>query len=76
MGKLEKQILETSIQRPLSWFRFIDDVDMKWVDTEEDLENFVVHANSIHPSSNSRMKRPNPALPFLTHVPPCQKELS
>ena len=23
---------------------------MKWVDTEEDLENFVVHANSIHPS--------------------------
>jgi hypothetical protein len=30
MGKLEKQLLESSIERPLSWYRFIDDVDMKW----------------------------------------------
>jgi hypothetical protein len=30
MGKFEKQLLESSIERPLSWYRFIDDVDMKW----------------------------------------------
>jgi hypothetical protein len=30
MEKLEKQLLESSIERPLSWYRFIDDVDMKW----------------------------------------------
>ena len=29
MGKFEKQLLESSIERPLSWYRFIDDVDMK-----------------------------------------------
>jgi hypothetical protein len=30
MGKFEKQLLESSIERPLSWYRFIDGVDMKW----------------------------------------------
>ena len=30
MGKFEKQLLESSIERLLSWYRFIDDVDMKW----------------------------------------------
>jgi hypothetical protein len=30
MGKFEKQLLESSIESPLSWYRFIDDVDMKW----------------------------------------------
>jgi hypothetical protein len=30
IGKFEKQLLESSIERPLSWYRFIDDVDMKW----------------------------------------------
>ena len=24
------QLLESSIEKPLSWYRFIDDVDMKW----------------------------------------------
>ena len=50
MGKLEKQILETAEKQPLSWFRFIDDVDMKWTETEEELDNFVKHANSVHPA--------------------------
>ncbi|XP_071139779.1 uncharacterized protein [Mytilus edulis] len=50
MGKLEKQLLETSIEKPLSWFRFIDDVDMKWNKSDEDLVTFITHANNIHPS--------------------------
>jgi hypothetical protein len=29
MGKFEKQLFESAIERPLSWYRFIDDVDMK-----------------------------------------------
>ena len=33
---LKKQLLESSIERPLSWYRFIDDVDMKW--TQSDVE--------------------------------------
>ena len=50
MGKLEKQILDSSLYHPLSWFRFIDDVDMKWDETEEELHKFIDHANSVHPS--------------------------
>jgi hypothetical protein len=40
MGKLEKQLLESSIERPLSWYRFIDDVDMKWNQSDEELQNW------------------------------------
>jgi hypothetical protein len=29
MGKLEKLIIQSAPHKPLSWFRFIDDVDMK-----------------------------------------------
>jgi hypothetical protein len=29
MGKLEKQIIQSSPQKPFSWSRFIDDIDMK-----------------------------------------------
>ena len=31
MGKLEKRILATALRNPFSWFRFIDDFDMKWM---------------------------------------------
>jgi hypothetical protein len=29
MGDLEERLLLSSLKQPLSWFRFIDDVDMK-----------------------------------------------
>ena len=52
MGKLEKQLLESSIERPLSWYRFIDDVDMKWTQSDEELQNFLLsRANNLHPSN-------------------------
>jgi hypothetical protein len=35
MGKLEKLIIQFSPYKPLSWLRFIDDVDMKWTESEE-----------------------------------------
>jgi hypothetical protein len=33
-----------------SWFRFIDDVDMKWIHSDKELDEFFEYANSIHPS--------------------------
>jgi hypothetical protein len=48
MGKLEKQLLELSIERPLSWYRFIDDVDMKWTQNDEELQNFLSRDNNLH----------------------------
>jgi hypothetical protein len=32
------------------WFRFIDDVYMKWTHGDKELDEFLEHANSIHPS--------------------------
>jgi hypothetical protein len=46
----KKQLLESSIERPLSWYRLIDDVDMKWTQIEEELHNFLFQANNLHPA--------------------------
>ena len=50
MGDLEERLLLSSRKQPLSWFRFIDDVDMKWTHGDKELDEFLEHANSIHPS--------------------------
>jgi hypothetical protein len=50
MGDLEERLLLSSLRQPLSLFRFIDDVDMKWKHDDKELDEFLEHANSIHPS--------------------------
>jgi hypothetical protein len=50
MGNLEERLLLSSLKQPPSWFRFIDDVDMKWIHSDKELDEFFEHANSIHPS--------------------------
>ena len=65
MGKLEKQLLESSIERPLSWYRFIDDVDMKWTQSDEELQNFLSRANNLHPSIKFTHEISNTTISFL-----------
>jgi hypothetical protein len=50
MGDLEERLFLPSLKQPLSWFRFIDDVEMKWIHSDNELDDFFEHANSIHPS--------------------------
>jgi hypothetical protein len=50
MGEVEERLLLLSLKQPLSWFRFIDDVDMKCIHSDKELVEFLEHANSIHPS--------------------------
>jgi len=50
MEDLEERLLLSSLKQPLSWFRFIDDVDMKWKHGDKELDEFLEHANIIHPS--------------------------
>ena len=50
MADLEERLLLSSLKQYLSWFRFIDDVDMKWIHSDKELDEFFEHANSIHPS--------------------------
>jgi len=40
MGDLEERLLLSALKQPLSWFRFIDDVDMKWIDSDKELDDF------------------------------------
>ena len=48
MGNLEERLLLSS--QSLSWFRFIDGVDMKWIHSDKEFYECFEHANSIHPS--------------------------
>jgi hypothetical protein len=65
MGKLEKQLLESSIERLLTWYRFIDDVDMKWTQSDEELQNFLSRANNLHPSIKFTHEISNTTISFL-----------
>ena len=47
---LKKQLLESSIERPFSSYRLIDDVDMKWTQSDEELQNLLSRAKDLHPS--------------------------
>ena len=48
IGKLEKLIIQSAPYNPISRFRFIDDVDMKCTESEENLNRFFDHANYAH----------------------------
>ena len=50
MGRLEKQLLQSVTPKLLSWLRFIDDIDMKWIHGRETLEAFLDTVNSFHPT--------------------------
>jgi hypothetical protein len=65
MRKLEKQLLESSIERLLSWYRFIDDVDMKWTQSDEELQNFLYRTNNLHPSIKFTHEISNTTISFL-----------
>jgi hypothetical protein len=50
MGKLEILIMQSAPYKSVSWFRFMDDADMKWTESEENLNRFFDHVNKLHPT--------------------------
>ena len=50
MGRLEGQLLRSVTQKPFSWLRFTDDIDMKWSHGRETLTTFLDEANNFYPS--------------------------
>ena len=50
MASIEKEILRQSVNKPLTWKRFIDDVFCLWDTNKEEIEHFVEQANSYHPT--------------------------
>ena len=68
-GNLKKLIIQS--HKPLSLFRFIDDVDMKWTESEENLNRFFDHANNVHPT----IKFTHETSPFWILTPPVKMVL-
>ena len=50
MGYLEDTILNSLVEKPLVWWRYIDDVFMIWQHGEEKLKEFLKILNSCHPT--------------------------
>ena len=48
MASIEKEIRRQSINKPLTWKRFIDDVFCLWDTNKEEIEHFIEQANSYH----------------------------
>ena len=49
-----------------NWYpRFIDDVDMKWTQSDEELQNFLSRANNLHPSIKFTHEISNTTISFL-----------
>ena len=68
MGDLEEQLLLSSLKQPLSWFRFIDGVDTKWTHGDKELDEFLEHANSIHPPIKFTHKVSKTKMSFLDTI--------
>ena len=41
MDRLENEILDTQILKPLVWLRYIDDIFFIWTHSEEELKKFM-----------------------------------
>ena len=50
MASIEEEILRQSVDKPLTWKRFIDDVFCLWDTNKEETEHFVEQANLYHPT--------------------------
>ena len=50
MAKIEKEILRQSSIKPIFWKRFIDDVISVWDTSRNEIEEFLLQANNLHPT--------------------------
>ena len=50
MASIEKEILRQSVNKPLTWKRFIYDVFCLWDTNKDEIELFIVQENSYHPT--------------------------
>eukprot|EP00745_Piridium_sociabile_P022976 TRINITY_DN35811_c0_g1_i2.p1 TRINITY_DN35811_c0_g1~~TRINITY_DN35811_c0_g1_i2.p1 ORF type:complete len:584 (-),score=113.49 TRINITY_DN35811_c0_g1_i2:126-1877(-) len=67
MGWLESNILENSPVRVNTeyWKRFIDDIFLLWLGTQEELDEFFSFLNSVHPTIKFTFQTSRTQLPFL-----------
>ena len=50
MSELEDILLSSAPNRPLVWWRYIDDIFSIWYGSQDSLDEFINHINAFHPS--------------------------
>ena len=65
MADLETKKLLVYQQKPLVWWRFIDDIFTIWTFGENQLEDFIKHINSCHPKIKFSAEISNPEINLL-----------
>ena len=50
IAKIEKEILRQSTTKPIFWKRFIYDIISMWNTSRDKIEDFLLKANSFHPT--------------------------
>jgi hypothetical protein len=66
MAMLEGEILEhTHTPTPLAWFRFIDDIFMIWIDSLDELHEFLAYINEYHPTIKFTVEQSTQEVNFL-----------
>ena len=65
MAHIEKQLLASSPHKPIIWKRFIDDIFSVWTINENEINDFVLFANSFHPTIQFTCEMSSERIVFL-----------
>ena len=65
MALIETELIDNSPHKPLLYTRFIDDIFLIWTHGRPALDDFILRANSIHPSIKFTVEISNQNVPFL-----------
>ncbi|GJQ74695.1 hypothetical protein Trydic_g21546 [Trypoxylus dichotomus] len=66
MEQFESPAIETAVDKPTVWWRYVDDTFVVWPHGRDGLDRFLEHLNRVHPSIQFTMElEHNGELPFL-----------
>ena len=65
MGWFENQFVYTFPQQPLIWCRYIDDIFLIWTHGMDNLQEFISHLNTCHPTIKFTSEISETHVPFL-----------
>ncbi len=67
MEEFEKNALATATLKPGFWFRYVDDTLSSWCHGLDNLQRFLDHINSLHPSIKFtyKVQKDDKTIPFL-----------
>ena len=65
MADLEEKILNASEEKPMIWWRYIDEIFFVWEHGEESLENFLNKLNTFHQTIKFTAEYSKEAINFL-----------